>query len=72
AYNLNGIAENSKKIRLSVDEIASISQDSAAGIQETSASIEEQNSFIETVSSNAQKLFKLAEELNSSILEFTL
>lgn len=72
AHNLNGIADNSQKIKLSVDEIASISQDSAAGVQETTASIEEQNSVIETVSSNAQKLSMLAEDLNHTILEFKL
>ena len=53
-----------------VQDISSISQETAAGTQEVSASTEEQTATMESISSSAQELAKLAENLAMLVNKF--
>jgi len=53
-----------------VQDISSISQETAAGTQEVSASTEEQTATMESISSSAQELAKLAENLSMLVNKF--
>lgn len=53
-----------------VQDISSISQETAAGTEEVSASTEEQTATMESISSSAQELAKLAENLSMLVNKF--
>lgn len=67
ATNLNDISERSQVMNVLIDEIASVSQESAAGVEETSASLEEINSSMEEVNEQSHELVNLANNLNQLI-----
>ena len=67
ANNLNDISERSQAMNTLIDEIASVSQESAAGVEETSASVEEINSSMEEVNEQSNGLVTLANNLNQLI-----
>ncbi|MCM3740792.1 methyl-accepting chemotaxis protein [Oceanobacillus luteolus] len=68
--NILDIAENTKKMNVSVTEIASISEESAAGVEQTSASSEQISNTIKEVANNANDLAMLAEDLNRQVNRF--
>jgi len=72
ANRLKNIAENSQKMNQSIEEIASISEEAAAGVEETSASSEEILSAMNYVTTNAQELAKLSDQLNEEVAVFKL
>jgi methyl-accepting chemotaxis protein len=68
--NLTNFAANSLEMNHAVEEIATISEESAAGIEETAATSQQSSSSMEEVSSGSEKLAHLAEELNSLVRYF--
>lgn len=56
----------------SIEEIASISEESAAGVQQTSASTVQTTGIMEKVVVNSDQLSKLAEQLNELVQQFKL
>jgi methyl-accepting chemotaxis protein len=67
---LQVLADESEQVNGSVQEIASISEESAAGVEETSASAEEASSSMEGVADGAKALLESAEALNEMIRQF--
>ena len=70
--NLANFAENSIEMNRAVEEIAAISEESAAGIEETAATSQQSSSSMEEVSGGSAKLAHLAEELNVLVRYFKL
>ncbi|MED4716973.1 methyl-accepting chemotaxis protein [Bacillus badius] len=68
---LTQINGESATIQLVVENIASISQESAAGIEETAAAAQQANHSMEKVKGDANKLADVARELNSLLKRFT-
>ncbi|WP_336637942.1 methyl-accepting chemotaxis protein [Lysinibacillus fusiformis] len=66
------VVHNTVTINQSIDEMAAISEQSAAGIQETSATIEQSASSMEEIKHSAEHLAEMAEQLNSLIRRFKL
>ena len=69
---LDDVVHNTVTINKSIDEMAAISEQSAAGIQETSATIEQSSSSMEEIKQSAEHLAEMAEQLNSLIRRFSL
>ncbi|HAU33880.1 methyl-accepting chemotaxis protein [Lysinibacillus fusiformis] len=69
---LDDVVHNTVTINKSIDEMAAISEQSAAGIQETSATIEQSASSMEEIKHSAEHLAEMAEQLNSLIRRFKL
>jgi len=69
---LGDVVHNTVTINQSIDEMAAISEQSAAGIQETSATIEQSASSMEEIKHSAEHLAEMAEQLNSLIRRFKL
>jgi len=69
---LSDIVENSVKVGSSIENIAAISEQSAAGVQQSTAATEETNAAMQEVAGNSEELAKLAEELNKLIEQFKL
>lgn len=65
--NLNDISERSRSMHTLIDEVASLSEESAAGVEETSASVEEINSSMEEVGSQSENLENVADNLEKLI-----
>nr|WP_049660864.1 methyl-accepting chemotaxis protein [Bacillus sp. FJAT-27231] len=70
--NLNEIVIGSEQMNRSIENIASVSEESAAGIEETSASIQQTSSSMEEIAENALQLSTLAEDLSGLVRKFTL
>ncbi|RFB18148.1 methyl-accepting chemotaxis protein [Bacillus sp. HNG] len=70
--NLDIIAGSTVEINLSIDNIAAVSEQSAAGIEQTSASVQQTNSSMETISDHSELLSDLASRLNTLISKFKL
>jgi methyl-accepting chemotaxis protein len=70
--NLDQVAKSSSAMNASIENIASISEESAAGIEQTSASVTQSNHSMEEISDNAQALAELSDQLNSMISKFRL
>ena len=70
--NLANIAENGEIMNHGIQEIATISEESAAGIEQTAASAEQASNSMEDVANSSMQLAKMAEELNSLVLRFKL
>ncbi|MEA1975632.1 MAG: methyl-accepting chemotaxis protein [Bacillota bacterium] len=64
--------ENKTNIVSSIENISSVSEQSAAGAEEVTASMDQQNLAIEDVAKAAEKLSHLAAELNIEINKFQL
>lgn len=69
---LDDVVHNTVTINQSIDEMAAISEQSAAGIQETSATIEQSASSMEEIKHSAEHLAEMSEQLNSLIRRFKL
>src|SRR5690625_11823 len=69
---LEELNNDSVKVNESVQEIASISEESAAGVEETSASAEEASSAMEGVANGASTLLESAHELSKLVQQFRM
>lgn len=72
SQKLESNKEQTVQMNANVEEIASVSQQSAAGIQQTSASAQQANSTMQEVSASSEELSRLAEELNQIVEKFEL
>ncbi|HYK72230.1 MAG TPA: methyl-accepting chemotaxis protein [Pseudoneobacillus sp.] len=70
--NLDQVAQSSRAMNASIENIASISEESAAGVEQTSASVTQTNHSMEEISENAQALAELSDQLNNMISKFRL
>ena len=66
------IAEGSQKMNGTIEEMASISEESAAGVEETVAVAQQSSSSMEEIVNSSARLAKLAEDLNELIYHFKL
>jgi methyl-accepting chemotaxis protein len=69
---VNGLSENAKEAGEEIGSIASVAEEIAASTQEVSASTEEQSSVVAQISVSAEKLSKLANELEESVKKFNI
>lgn len=67
---LSDVTNESVLINTSIEEIASVAQESAAGIEETAASSEQSASSMNEISSSANTLAELAESLRKEVSHF--
>lgn len=72
SVSLEQVSEGSVKMSQSIGNIASVSEESAAGIEQASASVVQTNYAMEEISNNASSLSALADQLNSMISKFKL
>ncbi|MCS1390082.1 hypothetical protein NXZ77_00515 [Lysinibacillus boronitolerans] len=72
SVELAEVVHNTVTINKAVDEIAAVSEQSAAGIQETSATIEQTASSMAEIKHSAEHLAEMAEQLNALIRQFKL
>jgi methyl-accepting chemotaxis protein len=70
--SLHDIMAHTAQMGQSTDNIASISQESAAGIEETSISIQNTHGSMEEVSVSSQELAKLSKKLNELLKQFSI
>ncbi len=70
--NLNQIMQSSESINVAIDEMASISQESAAGVEETTATVEETAATMDEISKSANQLANMAGELNTQLQKFKI
>lgn len=69
---LKDIVDNSTEMNSSIENIAAISEQSAAGVQQSTAATEETNAAMQEVAGSAEELAKLAEDLNTLVTQFEL
>lgn len=69
---LKSTAENSNYMNNLIQDIASVSEESAAGVEQAAATTQETSSSMDEIAHNADDLAKLAEQLNDEIGIFTL
>lgn len=67
---MSGLTENTANMSVAIEEIASISQESAAGVEETSAASQQINSSMEEVAINSEQISVLAEMLHAIVNHF--
>lgn len=72
SINLEQVSENSTIMNQSIENIASVSEESVAGIEQTSATMTQTNHSMEEISDSAQSLSELADQLNAMISKFKL
>ena len=70
--NLKLIAGNSDHMNNLIQDVASVSEESAAGVEQVAATTHETSSSMDEVSRRAQQLASLAEQLNEEIDVFRL
>nr|WP_049660166.1 HAMP domain-containing methyl-accepting chemotaxis protein [Bacillus sp. FJAT-27231] len=70
--NLNAILKQSEDINHSLEGVASIAEESSAGIEQTSASVQQSTSIMDEIVISSESVAKLAEELNRSVEHFKL
>lgn len=70
--NLANIVTSSEEMNNSIQGIASVSEQSAAGVEQTSASSQQTSSAMEEVAASSNELATLAEELNQLVQQFKL
>ena len=70
--SIGNIALSSQTMNSSIEGIAAISEESAAGVEQTSASAEQTTASMEEVAESSRTLSQLAEELNQLVLRFKL
>lgn len=70
--SLDDIASQTIKMNKSIESIASVSQQSAAGIEETSASVLQTNESMEGIADHIQSLSELADHLNAMVSNFKI
>lgn len=67
---LESFVDKGEQLNLSISGIASVSEESAAGIEETTASTEETASLMEQILDSSQQLAKQSEQLNNLTRQF--
>lgn len=67
---LFSLSQNSNDMHASIQEIASISERSAAGVEQTSASAQQTSSSMDEVAASSSELANLAEKLNGMVRQF--
>ncbi|WNS76957.1 methyl-accepting chemotaxis protein [Bacillus sp. DTU_2020_1000418_1_SI_GHA_SEK_038] len=72
SMNLESVSGATLTMNQSIENIADVSIQSAAGIEQTSAVITQTNHSMEEISENAQSLSELADQLNVMISKFKL
>lgn len=72
AMRLYEIDQECIKMNNSIDDIASVSEESAAGIEQTAASVQQTSSSMEEIAGSAEQLSSLSEDLNHLIKRFKL
>lgn len=70
--NLEQIEQNSKEINISVENIASIAQETAAGVEQTSSSVQVQHGAVEEISRHVNEMSEMTEDLNRMVAAFKL
>lgn len=70
--DLAALMESNQQMNVAIGEIASVSEESAAGIEETSATTEQASSTMQEVASSSMELARLAEEMNNEVGSFQL
>jgi len=70
--NLAQIEQNSKEINVSVENIASIAQETAAGVEQTSSSVQNQHYAVEEISRHVSELSQMTGDLNRMVAAFKL
>ncbi|MFT4414374.1 methyl-accepting chemotaxis protein [Fredinandcohnia humi] len=70
--NLSAITTSSMEMNKSIDDIASVSEEAAAGVEQTAASIQQTSSSMQEVANSSEHLAALAEELNELVSQFKL
>jgi methyl-accepting chemotaxis protein len=63
---------NIMDVRKSIDAVASVSEENAAGVEEVSASAEEVTASIEEMAASAQNLAEMAQKLQDASAQFRL
>lgn len=71
AIRLVEIDQDCGKMSNSIEDIASISEESAAGIEQTAASIQQTSTSMEEIAGSANQLATLSEELNGLLKTFS-
>ncbi len=72
AMRLYEIDQECIKMNNSIDDIASVSEESAAGIEQTAASVQQTSSSMEEIAGSAEQLSSLSEDLDHLIKRFKL
>lgn len=70
--NLQNIANDSTQMNELIEEIASVSEESAAGVEEAAASSQQSSSAMDEISYSAEELRELAEQLDREVRVFKL
>jgi methyl-accepting chemotaxis protein len=70
--HLTEIASGGGSIMQSIESIASVSEEAAAGVEQTSAAMEETSSAMEEIAGSAEHLAVLAEELDRLVRQFRI
>ena len=70
--HLSDIASGSGRITQSIENIASVSEEAAAGVEQTSASMQQTSSAMEEIARSAECLAGLAEDLNRLVRQFRI
>lgn len=69
---LESFVDKGQILNMSVASIASVSEESAAGVEETTASTEEIATLMEQILASAQMLADQSEQLNNITKKFTV
>ncbi|MCT4478898.1 methyl-accepting chemotaxis protein [Peribacillus frigoritolerans] len=69
---LNYISINSQKINQAIEDIAAVSEESAAGIEQVSASAQQSSSSMDEITNHASELASSAELLTEQVKKFQL
>lgn len=72
ATNLEEMKANSSTMNEAIQDIASITEESSAGIEQTAAAAQQSSGAMGEMVDNAKQLLKLADELNEGVKEFQL
>ncbi|MGE7069103.1 methyl-accepting chemotaxis protein [Peribacillus butanolivorans] len=70
--DLNYITTNSIKINQAIEDIAAVSEESAAGIEQVSASAQQSSSSMDEITNHARELASAAEQLTDQVKKFQL
>lgn len=72
ADTLNSFIDKTLKMNVAIEDIASVSQESAAGVEQTSATVEQTASSMQELTNSSVELATLAEKLNRQVKLFNL
>ncbi|MEJ9227934.1 methyl-accepting chemotaxis protein [Peribacillus butanolivorans] len=70
--DLNYITTNSIRINQAIEDIAAVSEESAAGIEQVSASAQQSSSSMDEITNHARELASAAEQLTDQVKKFQL